>query len=60
MKICSICFLEYSEWGNNAEPINSGQCCDKCNWSVSIARMNRMHLRENYSAEELKELDVKL
>ena len=30
--ICSICddVIE-GEFGNNAEPINSGRCCDTCN-----------------------------
>lgn len=24
------------EGGNNAAPVNSGRCCDSCNWSVVI------------------------
>jgi len=24
------------EYGNNAQPINDGRCCDDCNWSVVI------------------------
>ena len=41
---CSICgfAIEMKEngWdqGNNAEPINSGRCCDKCNESYVIPR----------------------
>lgn len=35
-KICSICGKEYSGWGNNAEPINEGRCCDDCNASAVI------------------------
>lgn len=30
-QICSICGKEYVGWGNNAEPVNSGRCCDNCN-----------------------------
>ena len=30
-KRCSICKSDYYGWGNNAEPINSGQCCNQCN-----------------------------
>ncbi len=26
----------YTHWGNNAEPVNSGRCCDVCNNSVVI------------------------
>ena len=40
--ICSICQLEYEGWGNNAEPINEGRCCDKCNTLVIVARINRI------------------
>ena len=40
-KICSICFRDYEGYGNNAEPINSGRCCDSCNGMVVIyARIN--------------------
>jgi hypothetical protein len=29
---CSICkYNDIGEYGNNAEPINSGRCCDWCN-----------------------------
>jgi DNA repair exonuclease SbcCD ATPase subunit len=28
---CSICGHEYTHFGNNAEPVNSGRCCDMCN-----------------------------
>ena len=30
-KVCSICGREYIGWGNNAQPINDGRCCDLCN-----------------------------
>ena len=31
---CSICDDECVGFGNNARPINNGQCCDKCNYRV--------------------------
>lgn len=41
--ICSICQLPYDGWGNNAQPVNSGRCCNTCNSMVVIpARINRM------------------
>lgn len=40
--ICSLCKTEYIGFGNNAEPINSGRCCDICNTFVIIARLNIM------------------
>lgn len=36
VKICSICSRRFTEWGNNAEPVNSGICCDRCNSNVVI------------------------
>jgi hypothetical protein len=31
--------------GNNAEPVNSGRCCDDCNMSVVIpARLKRLRI----------------
>ena len=38
VKKCSICQEPYQGYGNNAEPLNSGTCCDKCNWSVVFPR----------------------
>lgn len=33
----------YWNKGHNAEPVNSGRCCDKCNYEVVIAeRIKRM------------------
>ncbi len=34
---CSICHLEIEdEFGHNAEPINTGRCCDSCNSTFVI------------------------
>lgn len=38
MKICSICGKRYKEYGNNAMPINDGQCCDKCNSTIVVPK----------------------
>ena len=35
-KTCSICGEEYEGFGNNAQPVNDGRCCDKCNFTVVI------------------------
>jgi hypothetical protein len=43
-QICSICQDEYEGWGNNAQPINDGQCCDSCNQLVIHARFGRERL----------------
>tara|TARA_R110002020_G_scaffold148779_1_gene324805 strand:+ start:1384 stop:1848 length:465 start_codon:yes stop_codon:yes gene_type:complete len=44
-RICSICNEAYSGYGNNAEPINSGRCCDPCNQQVIIERLNNYNIR---------------
>lgn len=36
--ICSICGKEFDGFGNNAEPVNDGICCDKCNNDIVIPR----------------------
>ena len=41
---CSICWSEYTGWGNNAWPINEGRCCDGCNGLVLLERLARMNL----------------
>ena len=49
MSNCSICNDEFEGFGNNAEPINSGQCCDDCNWSLVIpARLDMLDSNELY------------
>ncbi len=38
MKICSICGKTFEEYGNNAQPVNNGVCCDKCNLEIVVPR----------------------
>lgn len=38
MPICSICGKEYQGYGNNAQPVNNGRCCDKCNGTIVVPR----------------------
>jgi hypothetical protein len=33
---CSICKDNIEGFGNNAEPINNGKCCDSCNFTQVI------------------------
>jgi hypothetical protein len=42
-KICSICFLPFIEWGNNAQPVNDGRCCNDCNWNVVLPARLALH-----------------
>ncbi|MEK6916053.1 MAG: hypothetical protein AABW89_05940 [Nanoarchaeota archaeon] len=54
MTKCSICGdLIEEKYGNNAQPVNDGICCDKCNIEVVIPARLKKH------EHEWKELDVK-
>ena len=35
-KKCCICGKKIIGYGNNAEPVKPGICCDKCNRSIVI------------------------
>jgi len=30
-RTCCVCGKEYTGFGNNAEPVMEGRCCDECN-----------------------------
>jgi hypothetical protein len=45
-KICSICKKKYEGFGNNAEPINNGRCCDECNKIVLLERIKILMSRQ--------------
>ena len=40
--ICSICGRVSVGFGNNAQPINNGRCCDECNLIVIMSRITRL------------------
>lgn len=42
-KICNICGKSYEGYGNNAQPVKNGRCCDKCNATVVIPRRIQEH-----------------
>lgn len=41
-RVCCICRRHYTGFGNNAEPVKRGRCCDDCNIAIVIpARLAR-------------------
>lgn len=38
MPTCSICGKHYEGYGNNAQPVNDGRCCDYCNVTIVVPR----------------------
>ena len=41
-KKCVICKQKYSGYGNNAEPLAKGSCCDNCNVKVIVERVKQI------------------
>ena len=39
MTNCSICKEDFEGYGNNAQPVNNGVCCDGCNTLVIKRRL---------------------
>lgn len=37
--ICCFCNGKFNEYGNNAEPLRKGTCCDECNFDVIFYRL---------------------
>ena len=42
--VCCICGKEYHNYGNNAQPLANGRCCDECNKKVIGARLMQLQL----------------
>lgn len=49
MKKCCICGKEYAGYGHNAQPLQDGRCCDKCNKKVIVARIK--NLTQDYNVQ---------
>jgi hypothetical protein len=42
--VCSICRKPYTGYGNNAQPVTNGRCCDDCNsLAVIPTRIRRLY-----------------
>ena len=56
MPVCSICQREFKdEFDNNAEPVNSGRCCNHCdNFIVIPARIRMMARADRIEREQAK------
>ena len=52
-KICCICKKLFDGYGNNAEPVCSGSCCDECNMKEVIPA--RMKMLDDSSSEDIDE-----
>jgi len=46
-KRCKICGEIFAGYGNNADPVSDGLCCDRCNMAYVIpARLKQMEKRK--------------
>ena len=43
---CDLCGEKIEGFGNNAEPLAHGRCCDFCNTKVIYERMIRIKIKE--------------
>ena len=50
--VCSICHQPYQGFGNNAQPVNDGRCCNDCNWMYVIPA--RLRILQSSEREETK------
>ena len=52
--VCCICGKPIVGYGNNAEPVANGRCCDECNYSKVIpARLKNLNLKEDLDEDDL-------
>ena len=57
---CSICGTKYTGYGNNAEPVNNGKCCDTCNIKVVIPARLKQLLGKDTLKESVNIQDIVL
>ena len=53
-KVCSICYRVYTGYGNNAQPVNNGRCCDNCNSNYVIP----MRIDRYYKGLDMREVVI--
>lgn len=51
MKYCSICGKPYEGYGNNANPVNDGRCCNECNTKIVVPRRIQDHINRKENEE---------
>ncbi len=57
---CPICGKQYEGYGNNAQPVNEGRCCDECNSRLVIPfRMYSRRVQEIKKSGESEVFEVK-
>lgn len=56
-ELCCICHQPIEGYGNNAEPVCAGRCCDKCNYEVVIPERIAQIKKSANKEEALKEAD---
>ena len=48
---CVICNKEYVGFGNNAEPVAQGRCCDECNCTTVIVKRLGGKIPDDYKMD---------
>lgn len=58
MKVCSLCHKAFTEFGNSAEPLNNGRCCDYCNHIVIQVRLNLMEMADMEDKADMEMAEI--
>ena len=56
---CVICKEEITNFGNNAEPLAKGRCCDVCNEKVIAYRLSNLYKDITQEVEDTPEREGK-
>jgi hypothetical protein len=56
VKVCSICNGAIVGFGNIAEPIRNGRCCDRCYWETVVPEARAR--ASGFPADETKRRSV--
>ena len=60
-KYCSICGGDIqspgstNKYGNNAEPVNHGRCCDMCDEQIVIPHRIRLIIRHKHNKNKVED-----
>jgi len=56
--VCSICLNLYRGFGNNAQPVNNGRCCDDCNMTRVLPERLKLFFQQKSELQEGEECGV--
>jgi len=55
-QVCSICGKTFIGYGNNAQPVNNGRCCNDCNNERVMPERIIRYFMNKYDVSNVEEL----